>query len=268
VNGVHFAAYDGNGNVSELTKATDGTVSARYEYGPFGEVLRATGPVARVNPLRFSTKYQDDETDFLYYGYRCYNQSTGRWFSRDPIGELGGRNMYEALRDDPVNTFDPFGQCCTCVTSLTLTDVSKININDPSGLVIYGHSFKVIFRALASSVAIFMLCGCLSCHPKTMVRTDMDGHKWAVIALVGGMDEDTQGHVRDALARKNITCIMEGSIGYEVRVPLARCAEAKMLLRTDPNLKDRAAIATASFDRGTNRHWEYSDGARTRILLF
>lgn len=39
--GTHFCAYDGNGNVSALVSATDGTVSARYEYGPFGEPLRA-----------------------------------------------------------------------------------------------------------------------------------------------------------------------------------------------------------------------------------
>jgi hypothetical protein len=31
---------------------------AHYQYGPFGEVLRATGPMAKANPFRFSTKYQ------------------------------------------------------------------------------------------------------------------------------------------------------------------------------------------------------------------
>jgi RHS repeat-associated protein len=55
--------------------------------GPFGEPLRATGPMAKANPLRFSTKYQDAETDLLYYGYRYYNASIGRWLSRDPIAE-------------------------------------------------------------------------------------------------------------------------------------------------------------------------------------
>ena len=45
----------------------------------FGELLRATGPMAmaKVNPFRFSTKYQDDETDLVYYGDRYYNASTG-----------------------------------------------------------------------------------------------------------------------------------------------------------------------------------------------
>lgn len=56
--------------------------------GPFGELLRATGPMAKANPFRFSTKYQDDETDMLYYGYRYYSASTGRWLSRDPLREI------------------------------------------------------------------------------------------------------------------------------------------------------------------------------------
>ncbi len=57
--------------------------------GPFGEVLRATGPMAKVNPFRFSTKYQDDETELLYYGFRYYSSSTGRWISWDPLSESG-----------------------------------------------------------------------------------------------------------------------------------------------------------------------------------
>jgi hypothetical protein len=47
----------------------DGTTVAKYEHGPFGEVMRCTGPMATVNPIRFSTKYRDDESDLLYYGY-------------------------------------------------------------------------------------------------------------------------------------------------------------------------------------------------------
>jgi uncharacterized protein RhaS with RHS repeats len=77
-------AYDGNGNITALINAADGKSVAQYEYGPFGELIRATGPMAKANPFRFSTKYQDDETDLLYYGYRYYNVGTGRWLT--PIG--------------------------------------------------------------------------------------------------------------------------------------------------------------------------------------
>ena len=107
--GTNFCAYDGNGNVAGLINAADGTVSATYEYGPFGEVIRATGPMAKVNPFRFSTKYQDDETDLLYYGQRYYNPSTGRWPNRDPIGERGSINLYDFVGNNPVTQFDPLG---------------------------------------------------------------------------------------------------------------------------------------------------------------
>jgi len=86
-----FPAYDGNGNIAGLINAVDGTIAANYEYGPFGEVIRNSGSMAKNNPLRFSTKYQDDESDLLYYGYRYYKPSTGTWPNRDPLGESGFR---------------------------------------------------------------------------------------------------------------------------------------------------------------------------------
>ena len=110
MSGVHFVAYDGNGNVAGLVKAADGTLTGRYEYGPFGEVIRATGLIAKFNPFRFSTKFQDDETDLLYYRYRYYNASTARWISRDPAGEEeGGPNLYGFLANDGVNSIDDLG---------------------------------------------------------------------------------------------------------------------------------------------------------------
>jgi len=107
-----FVAYDGNGNVAALVNAADGTVVGNYEYGPFGEVIRATGPMAKANPLRFSTKYDDDESDLLYYGYRYYKPSTGTWANRDPMEEEGGLNSYGLVDNDAMNYFDPLGLQC------------------------------------------------------------------------------------------------------------------------------------------------------------
>lgn len=95
-----FPAFDGNGNVVALVIAVDGTLTANYDYGPFGEVIRATGPMAKANPMRFSTKYQDDESDLLYYGYRYYKPSTGTWLSRDPLGDLAFFKNYTKTRSD------------------------------------------------------------------------------------------------------------------------------------------------------------------------
>jgi RHS repeat-associated protein len=126
-NGAQFAAYDGNGNVQGLVSGSIGGISEQYEYGPFAEALRATGPMAKSNPLRFSTKYQDDETELLYYGYRYYDPLLGRWLSRDPSLEIGGLNLYSFVNDSPLLAVDPFGLlpspgCCKCL-GVKLTNV-------------------------------------------------------------------------------------------------------------------------------------------------
>ena len=102
-------SFDGDGNVAALASAANGNVTAQYGYGPFGEVIRQTGPMAKVNPIRFSTKYQDDESDLLYYGYRYYKASTGTWVSRDPSGEKNGKNLYGFAENNAPNKFDTLG---------------------------------------------------------------------------------------------------------------------------------------------------------------
>ena len=101
--------YDGNGNIASLADLSNGAVVGDYEYGPFGEPLRATGALAKVNPFRFSTKYEDNETGLLYYGYRYYTASTGRWLNRDPIEEDGGENIYGFVYNQPIRFIDLLG---------------------------------------------------------------------------------------------------------------------------------------------------------------
>ncbi len=117
-----FPAYDGNGNIMALVNAANGQIVANYEYGPFGEVIRATGPMAKANPFRWSTQYQDDETDLVCYLHRYYSPSTGRWLSQDPVGEPGfrllanpgitydsGPNLYGFVGNSPTSFVDELG---------------------------------------------------------------------------------------------------------------------------------------------------------------
>ncbi len=98
-----FVAYDGNGNVASLINAASGIAVANYGYGPFGEVIRSTGPMAKANPIRFSTKYDDDESDLLYYGYRYYKPSTAAWLSRDPVLENAFRLIKSHAEPKPAH---------------------------------------------------------------------------------------------------------------------------------------------------------------------
>jgi RHS repeat-associated protein len=148
-----FVAYDGNGNVTAPVDHANGAQSmhAQYEYGPFGELVRSSGSMAKVNPFRFSTKYQDDESDLLYYGYRYYNPSTGRWISRDPLWERAFRQMMMRRLDDPLGSSagvkeSEVKNSMVFVQNRTLALVDSVGLWSPNA-----HHFMIDF-ALAGRV--------------------------------------------------------------------------------------------------------------------
>jgi RHS repeat-associated protein len=107
----HFPCYDGNGNVLAMVTAdAAATVTAAYDYDPFGNTVAATGPLAQHHPFRFSTKFTDDETWLVYYGYRYYDPMWGRWLNRDPIEEEGGLNLMGMVGNNGIIHFDTDGR--------------------------------------------------------------------------------------------------------------------------------------------------------------
>ncbi|NLE68043.1 MAG: hypothetical protein GX608_11530 [Lentisphaerae bacterium] len=63
-NATNTAFYfcDANGNVTDLVD-TNGVSVASYQYDPYGNLIASSGALASVNPIRFSTKYWDIETE-------------------------------------------------------------------------------------------------------------------------------------------------------------------------------------------------------------
>ena len=108
-NKVQAVCADGNGNIGAYVSLDSGTVSGTYDYHAFGGTVRAEGASAYTLPFRFSSKYQDDESQLYYYGLRYYSPGAGRWLSRDPIGEQGGQNIYAFSGNDLVNQWDLLG---------------------------------------------------------------------------------------------------------------------------------------------------------------
>ena len=108
VAGIRYPGFDGNGNLVVLLDES-GSLTATYEYGPYGELWRASGPDAARNPFRFSTKYHDAATKLYYYGYRYYSPDYGRFISQDPIRETGGLNIYAFVNNNPTNHYDYLG---------------------------------------------------------------------------------------------------------------------------------------------------------------
>ncbi|MBK1884780.1 RHS repeat-associated core domain-containing protein [Luteolibacter pohnpeiensis] len=103
-------------NMSSKVSITDtsGVIVERYRYVAFGGVTVLTPSFSlRTSSLyNWTTMFHDEdadlETGWYNYGYRYYLTELGRWPSRDPIGELGGLNLYVFVQNNAVNTYDDF----------------------------------------------------------------------------------------------------------------------------------------------------------------
>lgn len=64
-----------------------------------------------VQNLRFQGQYFDAETGLHYNRFRYYDPDIGRFVAQDPIGLLGGKNIY-LYAPNPVHWVDPLGLTC------------------------------------------------------------------------------------------------------------------------------------------------------------
>jgi RHS repeat-associated protein len=140
---AYHIASDANGNVTALVNST-GSPAAAYEYDPYGQLLRKSGPEATINPFRFSTKFVDQETGLIYYGYRYYDPGIGRFINRDTIGEAGGNNLYAFVSNNPINRWDYLGQRSLWESLMAWWSGTSDTFDDTAGQEVFSlPAFKV-----------------------------------------------------------------------------------------------------------------------------
>ncbi|WP_186436333.1 RHS repeat-associated core domain-containing protein [Cobetia crustatorum] len=78
---------------------SDGNLVWVGQYRAWGQLERAqdgNGERASTdNPLRFQGQYHDEETGLHYNRFRYYDPAVGRFTTQDPIGLMGGENLYQ-----------------------------------------------------------------------------------------------------------------------------------------------------------------------------
>lgn len=185
--------------------------------GPFGELLRATGPMAKANPFRFSSKYTDDESDLVYYGYRYYNPSTGRWISRDPAEEPGFDLVSEEAEGEPDSQND--GNLFRFVGN------SPLNKIDNTGLWPSSHHYLGYLVGLDTPLT----------HQQSIARAipGLNSHDYNILCAATvevdegqGTDQSYEHAMRDGLKRQSVSSARNMANDF-VRTHLAK---AKLLL--------------------------------------
>lgn len=77
---MSFYEADGLGSITSLTGSWGGAISNLYEYTAFGNLASSSG--STVNPLQYTGRDYDPETNLRYYRARYYDPSIGR-FTRE-----------------------------------------------------------------------------------------------------------------------------------------------------------------------------------------
>jgi RHS repeat-associated protein len=118
----YFTRTDGSGRRTLLADAlgtilalTDdaGAVQTSYTYEPFGTTT--VSGQASSNPFQYTGR-ENDGAGHYYYRARYYTPGRGRFIGEDPIGLLGGINLFTYAMGNPVLYVDPSGLrvnvCC------------------------------------------------------------------------------------------------------------------------------------------------------------
>ena len=101
-----------------------GNVVASYQYDPYGNVISATGPLAKINPLRYRGYYFDTEIGMYYLQSRYYDPELGRFINADSHASTGqgvlGNNMFAYCANNPINKADLGGNLWEWVAAIEI----------------------------------------------------------------------------------------------------------------------------------------------------
>ena len=102
--------FDSEGNVTQRLD-NDGDVLTTDLYDAWGNLLDGGDNTDPFGYKAHAGYYTDHETGLVLCTFRYYDPQTGRWLTRDPIGYLGGLNLYGYCGNNSENGIDSSGFC-------------------------------------------------------------------------------------------------------------------------------------------------------------
>jgi len=92
-----------------IQTSSSGAVVWRAEHAPYGDVFAFRAGAAVHQPLRLPGQIAQDRIEPHYNVFRWYRSSWGRYTQSDPIGILGGKNVFSYVVANPIHSIDRLG---------------------------------------------------------------------------------------------------------------------------------------------------------------
>ena len=113
---LYYIATDQIGSPRVVANASGNTVKI-LRYDSFGLLIFDSDPDFDL-PFGYAGGIEDKYTGLVRFGFRDYDQASGRWTARDPALYEGAQaNLYTYVGNDPVSLRDPLGLWCVSASA-------------------------------------------------------------------------------------------------------------------------------------------------------
>ena len=123
--GTNFYAFDPQGSTAERVDSS-GTLVSSDCYNAWGTIATTASAAVVFGYIAQWGYYTDAETGLVLCTHRYYDPAHGRWLNRDPIGYVGGIDVYAYCDGSPVGQADPTGQNAIVIGIIVVIVVAGI----------------------------------------------------------------------------------------------------------------------------------------------
>ena len=78
-----------------------GGIASPFTFDPYGNRTTVSGTV--IPDVGYAGYFAHEVSALDFTEHRAYDPSDTRWLNRDPIGELGGINLYAYVNGNPIS---------------------------------------------------------------------------------------------------------------------------------------------------------------------